>query len=245
MRSNSEPSEEPIVIAGRPTSICWRRSARARRVALKIDPQAGAIIITLPPRGSRRAGLALLRGHEAWVAARLAALPAVMSITAGGTIPIFGEPHTIVHDPTHRGGAVVADAKILVAGQLEFLARRVSDALQSIALKQFSSLAQDKAIKINTHPHRIRIKDTKTRWGSCTADGTLMFSWRLIMAPPFVQDYVIAHEVAHLRYMNHSPDFWTLLNRLTPHRTAATSWLNLQGPGLLRIACSQRTKAPS
>ncbi|MGC9268742.1 M48 family metallopeptidase [Acidiphilium sp.] len=227
--------DEPIVIAGHLTSIRWRRSQRARRVALKIDPQAGGIVITLPPRGSRRAGLALLRGHEAWVADRLAALPALTTIAPGGTIPIFGEPHVIVQDAAHRGAPVIGSSKILVSGQPEFLARRVRDALHALATERFSDQARDKAKRIGVTPNHIRVKDTKSRWGSCTAEGILMFSWRLIMAPDFVQDYVIAHEVAHLRYMNHAPEFWRLTERLTPHRAPAMTWLSVQGPGLLRI----------
>lgn len=227
---------EAITIGGQPASIRWRRSVRATRVALKIDPQGGDIVITLPPRSSRRAGLALLRGHEAWVAERLAALPAPLVIAAGVMIPIGGELHKIVHDPLLRGGAQIEEGVIRVAGRPEFLARRVRDALRNIAHQRFSTLANAKVRQIGIRLGHIRIKDTKSRWGSCAANGTLMFSWRLVMAPAFVQDYVIAHEVAHLRHMNHSQAFWTLADRLTRHRAAATAWLAINGAGLLRIS---------
>ena len=82
---------------------------------------------------------------------------------------------------------------------------------------------------------RVVVKDTSSRWGSCTADGTVMFSWRLVMAPPEVQDYVVAHEVAHLRHMDHSRQFWALTAQLTPHRRAATAWLAAHGAGLMRV----------
>ena len=227
---------EPVVIGGLQTSILWRRSSRARRIALRIDLQGGRIVITLPPRGSRKAGLALLRGHEAWVAERLAALPAPVVIADGNEIPIFGRPHRIVHDRSLRGGAVIDQSAIRISGHPEFLARRVRDALHDLALRELSSMARKKALRFDARPAAIRVKDTRTRWGSCAADGTLMFSWRLIMAPAFVQDYVVAHEVAHLRHMNHGPDFWRLAETLTPHRAAATSWLTAEGPGLLRIS---------
>lgn len=230
------PDSEAILVGGRPASIRWRRSNRARRVALKIDPQGGEIIITLPPRGSRRAGLALLRGHEQWVADRLAALPAPMVIANGNAIPVCGRPHRIVHEPQLRGAAVIDNSMIRVAGHPEFLARRVRDALRDLALRRFTGLAREKAILISARHGAIRVKDTTSRWGSCAADGTLMFSWRLIMAPEYVQDYVVAHEVAHLRHMNHSAAFWTLTERLTPHRISATVWLATHGPGLLRIS---------
>ncbi len=230
-----QSDQETIIVAGRLASVQWRRSTRAQRVALKIDPQLGAIVITLPPRGSRRAGLALLRGHEAWIAERLAALPAPMTITPGGMIPVFGESHMIVVDPKHQGMAIIANAKIRVSGQPEFVARRVRDALHALASQHFKACAISKADQIAARLRHVRIKDTTSRWGSCTAEGTVMFSWRLIMAPAFVQDYVIAHEIAHLRHMNHAPEFWTLTDRLTPHRAAASAWLHEHGAGLLRI----------
>nr|WP_245594110.1 MULTISPECIES: SprT family zinc-dependent metalloprotease [Acidiphilium] len=230
-----ESTDESVVVGGILASIRWRRSARARRIALKIDPQLGAVVITLPPKGSRRAGLALLRGHETWVAERLAALPAPMMIAPGGTIPVSGTSHLIVIDPQHRGAAVIADSQIRLSGQPEFVARRVRDALQSLASEKFRLSAAAKASLIPAALRRVRVKDTTSRWGSCTADGSLMFSWRLVMAPDFVQDYVIAHEVAHLRHMNHAPAFWALTDRLTPHRAAATAWLHAYGAGLLRV----------
>ena len=79
------------------------------------------------------------------------------------------------------------------------------------------------------------VKDTRSRWGSCAANRNLAFSWRLVMAPRFVQDYVAAHEVAHLRHMNHGPRFWALVAELTPHTTAAVEWLRTHGPRLLRV----------
>jgi predicted metal-dependent hydrolase len=236
--SVNQPDQEQILVAGRPAGLRWRRNSRARRVALRISPLDGEIIITLPPRASRHAGLALLRAHENWVADRLAALPKPSQWRSGGTVPINNIPHRIIHDPLWRGTARIAlrpEPSITLGGGAEFLTRRLRDALIARARAQFTAKATAKAILINRRVTGLRIKDTTSRWGSCAPDGTLMFSWRLIMAPDFVQDYVVGHEVAHLREMNHSPAFWSLAERLTPHREAATQWLAAHGPALLRI----------
>ena len=226
---------ETIIVDGRSASLRWRRSARARRIGLRIDPVAGDIVITLPPRGSRRTGLSLLREHEAWIAAKLNALPTARRIEDGGIIPVFGRPHRISHAPGEHRTWIEAQT-IHVAGGIEFLARRVRDALSLLARDHFSRLSLEKAREAGLKPSVIRVRDTSSRWGSCAADGALMFSWRLIMAPEFVQDYVVAHEVAHLRHMNHGQQFWALVGMLTPHREQASEWLNQHGQGLLRIS---------
>ena len=86
-------------------------------------------------------------------------------------------------------------------------------------------------------PHgRIAVRDTRSRWGSCSSKGTLSFSWRLVLAPPFVLDYLVAHEVAHLAHMNHSAAFWALARRLAPRMPEAELWLKVHGPVLHRYA---------
>lgn len=215
--------------------VQWRRSPRARRISLRIDPRHGAVVITLPPRGSRAAGMALLMDHAAWVAERLAALPGATAFAHGASVPLSGVPHRIRHVPAGRGGAWLEQGEIHVAGAVEFLPRRVEDFLRAEARRRLGVLVAAKAGTLGLRPRRITIKDTRSRWGSCSPDGCLMFSWRLVMAPATVQDYVVAHEVAHLRHMDHGPRFWALVDTLTPHAVAAIPWLRDHGGGLLRI----------
>jgi hypothetical protein len=172
-------------------------------------------------RAPRAAGLALLRAHSDWVAERLAALPAHVRLAEGALVPLHGTPTPIHHLPQARGGAWLEGGAILVTGQAEHLPRRVRDFLRSEAQRSFGQLAHHKAAQAGLRPSRVAIKDTRSRWGSCSPDGVLMFSWRLVMAPPWVQDYVAAHEVAHLRHMNHGPRFWALVTELTPHTDEA------------------------
>ncbi|MDR3534711.1 MAG: SprT family zinc-dependent metalloprotease [Rhodopila sp.] len=213
----------------------WRRSSRARRVSLRIDPTGGAVVVTLPTRATRKAGMALLMGHADWVSDRLAALPDAVAFVDGAMVPICGVPHRIRHAPAARGGAFLLDQELHVTGAVEFLSRRVRDFLRQEARRRLGALVMAKAGLIGTIPRRVTMKDTTSRWGSCAPDKSLALSWRLVMAPSFVQDYVVAHEVAHLRHMNHGPRFWSLVDELTPHTKAAIPWLRAEGARLLRI----------
>ena len=215
--------------------ITWRRSARARRVSLRIDPRAACVVVTLPPRAGRAAGLALLRAHADWVAQGLSRLPVAVPLADGGSVPVGGVAHLIRRVPGGRGGAWIESGVIHVAGEAEHTARRVRDLLRREAARRLGARAAAKAALAGVAARRVAIKDTRSRWGSCTADGTLMFSWRLVMAPEAVQDYVVAHEVAHLRHMNHGPKFWALVEALTPHRAEAAAWLAKEGAGLHRV----------
>ncbi len=217
-----------------PTPVQWRRSARARRISLRIDPRNSSVVVTLPARAGRAAGMALLTDHAAWVADRLAALPAAVVFADGATVPLGGTPHRICHVPAGRGGAWLEADEIHVAGDPAFLRRRVTDFLRAEARRRLTAMAAAKCAQAGLSARRVTVKDTSSRWGSCAPDGTVMFCWRLVMAPELVQDYVVAHEVAHLRHMNHGPRFWGLVAELTDHRERAVGWLGLYGAGLLR-----------
>ncbi len=215
--------------------VRWCRSTRARRVSIRIDPRAGQVVVTLPMRTARRAGMALLTTHAAWVMQRLSALAPPVEFVPGAEVMVGDMPHVIRHDPAARGGAFLDGGAIVVAGQQEFLARRVKDFLRAEAKRRIAVLAEGHAAALGAMFRTIRLKDTRSRWGSCAPDGTLAFSWRLVMAPDWVLDYVVAHEVAHLRELNHSPRFWAHVERLTPNREAAQDWLRDNGPALLRV----------
>lgn len=231
---------EILALPGGPAQIHWRRSRRATRVSLRIDPREGAVVVTLPPRIGRTAGVALLMDNADWVARRLAALPGQIPFADGAEVPLNGTPHRIRHLPGGRGAAWLAQgeidvAEIHVAGDPAFLPRRVADFLRAEARRRLSARVIEKSTLAGLKPSRVSVKDTTSRWGSCAANRALSFSWRLVMAPDFVQDYVVAHEVAHLRHMNHGPRFWALAESLTPHMAPAMAWLRSEGPRLLRI----------
>ncbi|MBW4021869.1 MAG: M48 family metallopeptidase [Proteobacteria bacterium] len=226
---------ETLALSGGAAEVVWRRSDRARRISLRIDARSGAVVVTLPPRSTKRAGMALLAANDGWVSRRLAALPISVIFAAGVSVPIDGIPHLIRHRPGDRGGAWVDPGVLWVAGDESFVRRRVTDCLKAEARRRLTALSWQKAAEAGLKPRRIMIKDTRSRWGSCAPDGTLSFSWRLVMAPPHVQAYVAAHEAAHLRHLNHGAEFWALVDRLCPGWRRASDWLREDGPGLLRI----------
>lgn len=216
------------------TPIHWRRSRQARRISLRIDARAGAVVVTLPPRASREAGMDLIRTHATWIADKLAALPGQVVFKAGEAVALGGIPHVIRPVPDAKRGVWIEAGEIRVSGEPVFLARRVLDFLRSEARAILGACARQIAAISGLKPTHLVIKDTSSRWGSCSSEGVVMFSWRLVMAPPEIQHYVVAHELAHLRHLDHSPNFWAQVASLTPHRARAEAWLRLHGAALLR-----------
>jgi len=215
--------------------VVWRRHATAQRITLRIDAGLGRVVVTLPARVPRAAGVALLNANAAWVALHLAALPEVVTMQAGGCVCIDGVPRLIRHRQGGRGVWLEADA-LNAACDPAVLPRLVGQFLREEARRRLTSQAVGKSALAGLVLQRVSIRDTRSRWGSCSPGGALMFCWRVVMAPLFVQDYVVAHEVAHLMHLDHGADFWALADRLSPHREAAVSWLHQEGPRLLRVA---------
>jgi predicted metal-dependent hydrolase len=214
-----------------------RVSRRARRLALKIDAVGDAVELVLPPRTSLPRALNFLRSNREWVARRLAALPPRVTFRDGARVPLLGRPHLIRHvaRSSAHGPVWIEDDEIRVSGEKAHIARRVRDFLKERARTELGRRARRLAQAVERKVGRITVRDTTTRWGSCSANGNMAFSWRLIMAPESVLQYVVAHEVAHLAEMNHGPRFWKLVDRLVPHVERHRDWLNHNRAWLLRI----------
>ncbi len=226
-----------FALAEREIPLRVRESARARRIVLRIDAGADAVELVLPKRVSLAAGLRFLETRRDWVAASLAEMPARTVFADGAIVPVLGVPHRIRHlgerDP-RVGTVVIADGEIRVVGAAPHVARRVRDHLIALARQELGRRARALAARIDRRVTRISVRDTRSRWGSCSAAGTLAFSWRLILAPEPVLDYVVAHEVAHLAEMNHGPRFWRLVETLAPGAARQRFWLSRNRARLLR-----------
>jgi predicted metal-dependent hydrolase len=235
--SVSDPADPPHVVIdadGAELRLVLRRHPRARRVSLRADARSGDIVLVLPRRAALQTALGFARSQAHWIRARLAQVPPAMPFADGAVVEILGVPLTIRHDPALRGPATRDGDFLRVGGAPEFVARRVRDFLRAEALRLFAPLAEAKASTIGRRVVALRVADTRSRWGSCARGGKLSFSWRLVLAPATVVDYVVAHEVAHLAHHDHGPAFWLLVDRLTPHRVSAQPWLRGNGIRLLR-----------
>lgn len=216
-----------------------RRHRQARRYTLRIQAATREVVLTLPPRGSLKEAKAFATKHGAWIAARLGRLPEIVPFAHGTVLPLRGVPHRIVHRRAERGTVwTETDAQgrrlLCVAGDTPHVARRVTDFLKREAKRDVEAASRRYAEKLGVRIGRIAIRDQTSRWGSCSTTGALSFSWRLILAPPYVLDYLAAHEVAHLVEMNHSPRFWRLVERLYPGVQRAKAWLDANGTDLHR-----------
>ncbi|HEV2547482.1 MAG TPA: SprT family zinc-dependent metalloprotease [Stellaceae bacterium] len=214
-----------------------RVSRRARRMALKIDAVGDAVELVLPPRTSLPRALNFLRSNRDWVESRLAALPPRIAFVEGEEVPLFGVPHRIrcVGRSSDHGPVWIEGRELRVTGHGPHVARRVRDFLKERARAELGRRARRLASQIGKSVGRVTVRDTTTRWGSCSANGNMAFSWRLIMAPEAVLSYVVAHEVGHLVEMNHGPRFWKLVERLVPDFERHRDWLNQNRAWLLRI----------
>ncbi len=222
-----------------PVAVALRRDSRARNYTLRVHSAKGSPILTMPARGTLREARAFLDRHAGWLLNEMGKLPEPKPIVDGALVPFRGKPHRVRHLPDTRGtvtAVVTGDGPmLLVAGRVEHVRRRVVDFMKQEARRDLERAVLRHAMILGVRVKAVRLRDQTSRWGSCTATGHLSFSWRLVMAPPFVLDYLAAHEVAHLHEMNHSPRFWHLVESICPQMDDARRWLNKAGAELHAI----------
>lgn len=231
--------ERTHVVADRELPLKIVENDRARRMTLRIEAGGRGLRVTVPPGIAPREVERFLDRHQGWLETRLAKLPDKPQVRAGVKLPLRGVPHLIVHAEGRRG-TVTASAEdgapvLIVHGDKQHLPRRLADFLKREAKRDIEALVARHTERVGRNAKSIRFKDTTSRWGSCTAQGGLSFSWRIMMAPPVVIDYLVAHEVAHLKEMNHGPNFWALCKELCPRTEEARAWLKRNGGALQAI----------
>ena len=218
--------------------VSVKLNPRARRLIVKVDPASGEVSVVAPSRKALDRALEFARGQTDWIARQLAHVPSRVALVPGARIPFLGDEHLIARCEDARTQAWIDEnaAVIRVGGRAEHAPRRLLDFLKRRARQTLEARSAELAAKLGLRPNHIAVRDTASRWGSCSSAHSLSFSWRLILAPPFVLDYVVAHEVAHLRELNHGPRFWLLVRELVGDVKRPQAWLRQHGAGLHRYA---------
>lgn len=227
------PRDLAVEIEGRRIPIDIRTSARARRVTLRADATRGVIRLSLPPRASMAKALAMIETHRAWIGARVASWPRATGFAPGATVSIEGEPVTIDWVPGRARRVALEPGRLRVGGPEQGLAGRVERFLRARASAVLTAETREHAGRLGKTVAAVTVRDTASRWGSCSATARIAYSWRLILAPPEIRRYVVAHEVAHLAHMDHSPAFWRTTAALYDGDVdAARRWLKRHGAAL-------------
>ena len=219
---------------GHDVPVHVRRSRRARRILLHVGVYDGKVEIVLPPGASLREGMGFAATQTGWVADQLSRLNDAVPFADGAVFPLLGDPVTIRRTHSRSALPVLEGCELLVGGRENTLPGRVRRWLRHRAFAEIKPRADAMGQTLGRKPVRISMRDTRSRWGSCSRAGNLNFSWRLVMAPEHVLDYVVAHEVAHLREMNHSDRFWSLVGTLCDDVGQARGWLRANGAELHR-----------
>ncbi|MGH6769473.1 MAG: M48 family metallopeptidase [Xanthobacteraceae bacterium] len=237
-RRPSEPQSIEVFFDQAVYPVRVRRHRQARRYTLRIDAPSREVVLTIPPHGSLKEAKEFAQKHGPWIAVRLKRLPKAAPFEHGVDVPLRGVAHRIVH---RKGRGTVwieagDDGKqlICVAGAPPHHGRRIADFLKREARRDLDAASRRYAAELGVKIKRVCVRDQSSRWGSCSNTGVLSFSWRLILAPPFVLDYLAAHEVAHLVELNHSRRFWKLLDRINSDCERAKAWLDAHGADLHR-----------
>lgn len=238
-RKSAQPERFEIGSEERRYEVAVVRHPRARRYTLRVRDASRDIVLTMPRRGSIREARAFAEKNISWISTKVAHLPEPVPFADGETIPLRGIPHLIVHRPSERGTVWIenhesGDAMLCVTGAHAHISRRITDFLKREAKRELSAASHRYAGILGVAIRKIGLRDSTSRWGSCSADGVLSYSWRLILAPAFVLDYLAAHELAHRIELNHSDRFWQVLDSISPDRVRAEAWLRAHGNSLHR-----------
>jgi len=213
-----------------PIDVTIRSSSRARRLSLRVSGLDGKVSLTLPDQSNIAQAEAFLAEKEAWIRKHIAQSVVTRPVALGRALPVEGRKRVLV-EGTGRRVSLTGDSLIVPPGA-DHAPRRAAAFLKTLARDRLAEASEQYAQALGRNFGKITLRDTRSRWGSCTSEANLMFSWRLILAPPKVLHYVAAHEVAHLAEMNHSPAFWAEVAALMPDYQAPRAWLKKNGTDL-------------
>ncbi len=235
-RKAPRPEPKTLVVDGIAVPLTFKRNTRCKRMVLRLTPDGAGVVMTLSPRTSVAEALRFAETSKPWIAQTMAKRSPMVTFADGNQILFQGQVCTIKATGGRRGLVTYSpeESIIYVPGEVAHLPRRLGDWLKIQAKAKLQEISQIYATAMQTKFQKLTIRDQKSRWGSCSATGELSYSWRLILAPPDVLDYVAAHEVAHLKEMNHGPRFWRLVISHCTGAKQARNWLRTHGKELHR-----------
>ena len=217
-----------ILINNTSMPVIIRKHPRSRCMVIRYRPLQHHISLTLPRYVSIRQGLRFVEEKREWIVQQISENAKHVPFIDGQIIPVLGEHYTLCHKEG-RGVVSIEGDCIVVPGDENFMQRRVLEWLKRQAKEEITKLAQHHAKRIGKRLKKISLRDTSSRWGSCSHDGNLSFSWRLVFAPHAILDYVVCHEVAHLKHHDHSAAFWAVVEALCPEHEKSREWLRVNG----------------
>ena len=216
--------------------VKFQRSLKSKSIKITPNLAKRIIIVSFPIYILKSTAITFLENNKSWVSKKLERIPSFKTISDGQTISFLGQNYKIKHLPDARRGVWIEGEYIFVSGELDFLNRRVKDFLKNEFKKYLIKQTKYYADKIEKSYKKITIKEITSRWGSCASNGNIVFNWRLCFAPVNVIDYVTAHEVVHLKELNHSIKFWKLVKQICDYNVdEAIQWLNRNGSKLYSI----------
>ena len=219
-----------VEAGGRVLPVALRCDPRARRLTLRLV--GDTVRVTCPSKRHRRDALRLVEARRGWIAERLDERPAPARLAVGERVVVFGQARVIEAGPV-RSAARLEEARIVTGGDTpDAVARRVTACLRKASLSWFEAEAARLGAALGLPPCPVRVRQMRSRWGSCSAAPSLSFDWRLCLAPPGTAAYVAAHEVAHRRHMHHGPAFWAEVEGLMPGYEPHAAWLRREGASL-------------
>ena len=229
--THKKPCAHYITVEGCELPIIIAKNRRAKRLIIRYDNKQEAVKLTLPRFVSERSGLAFVESKQAWIAAQRKVVRSKTPFANGARIPLCGKEYILKHIGG-RGLARIENDEIHISGAEEFMPRRVRDFIKKHTLEEITRLVALTTPILQKAPSGIALRETTSRWGSCSTSGQLSFCWRLAFAPHSVLNYVVCHELAHLIHHNHSKAYWTLLAQLCSHVDASEAWLKVNGQSL-------------
>lgn len=230
-----------ITINGAPYPLQATRKATAKRYIIRVDGDAKIIKLTVPKYGSFKQGLAFAKTRENWILQQLIQHSQTIQLAPGVVFPLLGEQTLLLHE-SGRGTASLrgtagddaSNQQLTIHGDIDYFSGRLERFLKKQLLEFIQPIARSYAEELGVTIKKISVRDTRSHWGSCAADTSLSFASRLAFAKPKIIDYVIAHEVAHIKEMNHSRAFWQLTEQLCPACQTHRAWLKKHGGELSR-----------